>query len=802
MQVTQENDHITHAVIGGGKTIDFGISTNAEFFHILSSTLYTDQILAVVREVLCNAWDAHIEAGKTDTPIKVTLVNNEFIVQDFGNGIAKEDIGTVYGVYGQSTKKANGNVTGGFGLGCKAPFAYVDHFEVTSCNAGEKTIYRMSKSSSQVNGKPGITPVISLPTEETGLTVKLSINSSDHGKFVNNIETITRLGEMNATFKTPYEECVAKVIPFSKAEHGFTILSRRMLGTTKTTTVFIRYGHVIYPVEWTELPSNLISQINSLLLRMQDSSTYISERLVLVLHAPPHSISVTPSREALSMQELTVRTISELAERFLRYVAKNEEGQYLRALKQQLLLTPQSDLKPGSKLMKLIANSNTAVLQSIQQIADYVVSYGTPSGSKYSKHMQVKRVEALLKKPGIHLGLVQTYLDEVKKYEATNATTDWFVKRVYAPLFSDISKVDPTIRKTALALYEPSYMRNREASSLIQLDGQDCLHLDAAFKYLTNFVILTCTKKIEPYRVNKIANERVDNATAYYCKRTNKNLAEVRKMLATRKDTTFIDLTIKHHWEQDKESVPYKRRIGIPKLSNARFTGYGWPDFDCLITGDKDGLDRTSEPKFIVKAEKGRRMLEAFSGAASATIVQLYGDVGAHYTSTIQYEKYKEQGALTLKEFLAKELIKEFANNQRIRRHLSNKPSRVAAMPQYRGEFIRPILDVLVGFPGLAKPLNLFTKLTERDENLLRLLTNIESTFNLYRHPELGPLYDTVRNIPISQSIIKAAEIAKDNIMMKVISVDSVSNILRNNTTPEKTKVATDLVNLLLANFK
>ena len=130
MQVTHEKDHITHAVIGGSQTIDFGISNSAEFFNILSSSLYTDQILAVVREVICNAWDAHIEAGMTHVPIKITTTQDEFIVQDFGHGIPKDKIGEIYGVYGKSSKKDNGEVTGGFGLGCKSPFAYTDHFEV------------------------------------------------------------------------------------------------------------------------------------------------------------------------------------------------------------------------------------------------------------------------------------------------------------------------------------------------------------------------------------------------------------------------------------------------------------------------------------------------------------------------------------------------------------------------------------------------------------------------------------------------------------------------------------------------
>ena len=40
MQVSHHNDHITHAVIGGKQAIEFGISNSAEFFNILSSTLY------------------------------------------------------------------------------------------------------------------------------------------------------------------------------------------------------------------------------------------------------------------------------------------------------------------------------------------------------------------------------------------------------------------------------------------------------------------------------------------------------------------------------------------------------------------------------------------------------------------------------------------------------------------------------------------------------------------------------------------------------------------------------------------
>lgn len=122
MQVTHTSDRITHAVIGGEEKIQMKVNADAAFFHMLSDTLYSDKPMAVVREVLCNAWDAHIEAENTHTPIKVYFSeDNEFVVEDFGKGIPKDKMGDIYGTLGGSTKQKNSEVTGGFGLGCKSP---------------------------------------------------------------------------------------------------------------------------------------------------------------------------------------------------------------------------------------------------------------------------------------------------------------------------------------------------------------------------------------------------------------------------------------------------------------------------------------------------------------------------------------------------------------------------------------------------------------------------------------------------------------------------------------------------------
>ena len=57
------------------QSVSFGIKESglSHIFNVLRNQLYSDKVLAVIREYSTNAVDAHIEVGKADTPIKVTL---------------------------------------------------------------------------------------------------------------------------------------------------------------------------------------------------------------------------------------------------------------------------------------------------------------------------------------------------------------------------------------------------------------------------------------------------------------------------------------------------------------------------------------------------------------------------------------------------------------------------------------------------------------------------------------------------------------------------------------------------------
>jgi len=140
---TQVREVNSHGVAAKGT---FGISeTNqVHIMTILRDTLYTDRILAVLREYASNAWDAHREAGKGDLPIKVVLPTPEeptLVIRDWGLGLSEEDVFEVYTQYGDSTKRDSDTCVGMLGIGCKSGFAYTETFTVTSWHGGWKKVY-------------------------------------------------------------------------------------------------------------------------------------------------------------------------------------------------------------------------------------------------------------------------------------------------------------------------------------------------------------------------------------------------------------------------------------------------------------------------------------------------------------------------------------------------------------------------------------------------------------------------------------------------------------------------------------
>jgi hypothetical protein len=317
MQVSSIAELDTHAVIGGGKAEAFGMSESAEFFTVLSDTLYRDKIRAVAREVICNAWDAHIMVGATDRPIEITLTDQELIIRDHGPGIAPERMRPIYCIYGASTKVKDENQTGGFGLGSKAPFAYSDHFSVVSAHEGLRTVYAVSRGGAETDGKPDMRAMVQTPTKNSGITVSIPIRSRDDRlRFESHITAVVKQGGIKALLN----EQEMFTFDYTEArKRGYALCGQS--ADLRESQVYVLYGTVLYPVSGTN--SDLAHAVNSI-------SNYKDHGDKFILIAKPNTVGVTPSRESLSYSDRTVATILGL----ITNIKKSVEGHGRKAVKE------------------------------------------------------------------------------------------------------------------------------------------------------------------------------------------------------------------------------------------------------------------------------------------------------------------------------------------------------------------------------------------------------------------------------------------------------------------------------------
>jgi len=190
MIVTQPKANVVTQGIQGA--VSFGIKQEglAHIFNVLRNQLYSDKILAVLREYSCNAVDAHTEAGH-NRPIEVSLPSRlslELKIRDYGIGLSEQDIQEIYAFYGESTKRKSNSLIGQLGLGSKSAFAYGDNFVINSYHNGVKTTYNAYIDPSQIGQ---IAKLASASTNEAnGVEIVIPVKPADCETFVNTARSL------------------------------------------------------------------------------------------------------------------------------------------------------------------------------------------------------------------------------------------------------------------------------------------------------------------------------------------------------------------------------------------------------------------------------------------------------------------------------------------------------------------------------------------------------------------------------------------------------------------------------------
>lgn len=676
MQVTQLTDHVSHAILGGGHTIAMEMSDSAEFFAILYKSLYSDEKLAVVRETLCNAWDAHIEAGCTGTPLEIILNANELIIRDFGKGIPRALIGPIYGVMGGSTKEANVLVTGGFGLGCKAPFAYGDHFEVTSWSQvdGLMTVYQMSKSNAEKKGKPGITPILSVPITDGshGLQVKIPLKQGDLFNFRNLITRIARNGEILANVNGSPEG----TIPFSKMKHDWLLTKDSV--TTTADRILLRYGNVIYPIDYSDEYRDQMGAITSVLGRLNKAS---GKNWSIIFQAKPNTVSVTPSRESLSMQEHTVETIKGLLTSFCDGCDAHLPSLTDELIKESIERAGKSTNKaPIFDITEKIPGLAEFNFDKANYLADYIefVS-GYLIGNKnrsvdIRKKDYTARLNALMENKFGDTALLLSYKNEIANYVNDQQASGWFKNEIKNPL---IKALENATDVWPAKMYTLTKRHSDWSDTILEpIQTANCNMLFEALPYLRKIVVLAYNRADAIYRplafpiiINQLGP--ITRSFVYLVPRSARQI-EAAKAFFLKNNFTIIDLTIWHPWEDKPEKAVTAKaarpvRVGLPVLSCIQEKNF----IDTKIAQSTDNKLITN-PEFVFKisAKNSLDALPGFTKEQSQFIINKWGTKGGIVINAAQHNKYVRDGAKSFPDFLLEILLDKFTNNNRIKESL------------------------------------------------------------------------------------------------------------------------------------
>lgn len=309
------------------KAADFGIEESdlSHIMGILRSQIYSDKLLAVIREYSTNAVDANIEAGK-DASINVQLpsLNDPTLsFRDYGYGLTDEEVCQLYVKYGASTKRNSNDYTGCLGIGCKAGFAYGDSFQVISYTTNKITTW-LARIDESKRGTISMLNSIENTTGTTGTEVRVTIRKQDID------DCISKAKKFFKYWRTkPIINCELPKLEMFESTDDWAITkeSQRQYHYQNQRNAFVVMGNICYPLS---ADSANITGKGSALIKCSN----------VIFYAPLGSLDIAANRESL---EYTDRTRNALV-----------------AMSNNMLI----DL--ASKLSKLIANEPSRINASIK----------------------------------------------------------------------------------------------------------------------------------------------------------------------------------------------------------------------------------------------------------------------------------------------------------------------------------------------------------------------------------------------------------------------------------------------------
>lgn len=229
------SEHKLETNITNSIDVVIGQEESSKILTFLRDNIYQAPKTALVKELVSNALDVHVENNIT-RPIEITLPNmfsNLLIIRDFGTGLSPEFMSNKYTQVGFSTKEDKEESLGAYGIGRLSPLAYTDVYYIDSYFEGTLYKYILSVYDEGFRKKVSLLNLGEFTTKEpSGFKVSIPIKEEDysiiedivreHCRYLHNqpplingesAEVVPKVLEGNGWYVTyAFEDCIIGLI--------------------------------------------------------------------------------------------------------------------------------------------------------------------------------------------------------------------------------------------------------------------------------------------------------------------------------------------------------------------------------------------------------------------------------------------------------------------------------------------------------------------------------------------------------------------------------------------------------------
>lgn len=297
---------------GTKQSAKFSMKMGPKAFQLMFQGLYSYPVKAIIRELLANGVDSHKAAGIPDVPVEMRLpdkLDEMFCVRDFGTGMSHDFIMERYNSALDSTKDDSNDSIGGFGLGGKTPFVYVDQFNLRCFKNGKARLYTAVTGE---DGWPEINLMAEIDTDEPdGVEVSFPVKPQDNDTFFEAALSVAATMPVRPVCKGYYAKGFKERLE-AIDEHCYKITPHFTYVNTfcMPNGIFAVMGGISYPIPGTD-----IARFEALSVTSQGLIPFeIGE------------LDVTPSRESLLLNEKTKNALNKKLEQVNKEIIEYAES--------------------------------------------------------------------------------------------------------------------------------------------------------------------------------------------------------------------------------------------------------------------------------------------------------------------------------------------------------------------------------------------------------------------------------------------------------------------------------------------